>query len=204
MEKGKLSVLHIHALREVTTQNRLLILERQMFHQNATEGKLIMGNKTWDTVELPWKENQKNISCIPSGTYTWQKIIRSSNKQPALYIRDVHNSMGISTATHAEQQDVDVNALPFAHYQFIYNEYFRDQNLVDEKNYQLTDGLNAAGDLLNKRRVAWQHDRFTSSLPFTQKGPEVTLPVVAGDIGLTQLRDLNKRLKAILTIPCGI
>jgi len=91
MEKGKLSVLHIHALREVTTQNRLLILERQMFHQNATEGKLIMGNKTWDTVELPWKENQKNISCIPSGTYTWQKIIRSSNKQPALYIRDVDN-----------------------------------------------------------------------------------------------------------------
>jgi dihydrofolate reductase len=91
MEKGKLSVLHIHALREVTTQNRLLILERQMFHQNATEGKLIMGNKTWETVELPWKENQKNISCIPSGTYTWQKIIRSSNKQPALYIRDVEN-----------------------------------------------------------------------------------------------------------------
>ena len=99
--------------------------------------------------------------------------------------------MGISTATHASQQTVDVNALPFAHYQFIYNEYFRDQNLVDEKNYQLTDGNNPAGDLLNKRRVAWQHDRFTSSLPFTQKGPEVTLPVVAGDIGITQVRDLQ-------------
>jgi len=99
--------------------------------------------------------------------------------------------MGISTATHAAQQTVEVNALPFAHYQFIYNEYFRDQNLVDEKNYQLTDGNNATGDLLSKRRVAWQHDRFTSSLPFTQKGPEVTLPVVAGDIGLTQIRDLQ-------------
>lgn len=99
--------------------------------------------------------------------------------------------MGINTFSHATQQTVEVNALPFAHYQFIYNEYFRDQNLIAEKDYKLSDGLNQAGDLLNKRRVAWEHDRFTSSLPFTQKGPEVTLPVVSGDISLTQVRDLQ-------------
>lgn len=99
--------------------------------------------------------------------------------------------MGVSTFQHAQQTNVEVNALPFAHYQFIYNEYFRDQNLIDEKDYKLIDGLNNAGDLLNKRRVAWEHDRYTSALPFTQKGPEVTLPVVAGDIGITQVRDLS-------------
>ena len=87
--------------------------------------------------------------------------------------------MGVSTSTNAAGVAQTVNALPFAHYQYIWNEYFRDQNLQDELDVQLTDGNNGTnGALYTLRDVAWQHDRFTSTLPFTQKGPEVTLPIL--------------------------
>lgn len=87
--------------------------------------------------------------------------------------------MGVGTSSNtAGVNKVDINALPFAHYQFIYNEYFRDQNLQAEINYELVDGSNPTTPFLTKRTVAWARDRFTSALPFTQKGPEVSLPVV--------------------------
>lgn len=77
-----------------------------------------------------------------------------------------------------------VSAIPFAAYQLIYNEYYRDQNLQTPVDYELVDGDNTAlwatgiGDL---RKRAWQHDYFTSALPFAQKGPAVNLPL-AGDV----------------------
>jgi hypothetical protein len=89
--------------------------------------------------------------------------------------------LGVSTYDNGIGTTVDVNALPFAHYQFIWNEYFRDQNLQTPADHELMDGDNTANPLLfQKRYVAWSRDRFTSALPFTQKGPEVSLPIVAG------------------------
>ncbi|AXL15652.1 major capsid protein [Microviridae sp.] len=101
--------------------------------------------------------------------------------------------MGIGTSVNTPGVAHNVNALPFAHYQYIYNEYFRDQNLQKEVNVKLVDGNNGTNqDLYKLRDVAWQHDRFTSALPFTQKGPEVTLPVLnatgTGPLGYAPLK----------------
>lgn len=75
-----------------------------------------------------------------------------------------------------------INALPLHAYLAIWNEYYRDQNLVPFVEYQLIDGLNntTAEDIaakLGMKNRAWEHDYFTSSLPFAQKGQAVDIPL---------------------------
>ena len=51
----------------------VLVLTRSYFSQ-GTNGKLVCdGQFICKTIELPWKENQKGISCIPEGYYLLRK-----------------------------------------------------------------------------------------------------------------------------------
>jgi hypothetical protein len=89
--------------------------------------------------------------------------------------------MGVPPPNNASI-NVDINALPFAAYQAIYNEYYRDQNLVPEVDYKLVDGNNDTSWAANNkwfrmRYRAWEHDYFTASLPFAQKGTAVDIPI---------------------------
>ena len=78
--------------------------------------------------------------------------------------------------------DLTVSALPFAVYQKIWSDYYRDQNLSTvnpDTAFVLTDGDNTAtkAPFIVIRRRCWAHDYLTSALPFAQKGSQVLMPM---------------------------
>lgn len=71
---------------------------------------------------------------------------------------------------------VHVSALPFRAYQQIYNDWYRDNNLISEVTVAKTSGQDTTTVLTLQKR-AWSKDIFTSSLPWSQRGNPVYLPL---------------------------
>jgi len=70
-----------------------------------------------------------------------------------------------------EQQ---VSALPLRAYNLVYNEYFRDQDLIDPVTISTGSGEDTTTNT-NILSAAWQKDYFTSARPDTQKGDDVEI-----------------------------
>lgn len=107
-------------------------------------------------------------------------------------IGDLLDHLGVPTITYMKsdgtigqqyEQLPYVSAMQAAAYQKFYNDWVRDENLVNNGQETFTilaDGVqdhSAGNELTKMRKRAWRHDYFTSCLPFAQKGEAVEIPI---------------------------
>lgn len=66
-----------------------------------------------------------------------------------------------------DKANLEIAAMPIRVYNKIFNEFYRDQDMVTE----------VTEDSLDIQRCAWEKDYFTAARPWPQRGPAVTLPL---------------------------
>lgn len=114
--------------------------------------------------------------------------------------------LGLNTAQHAAGTWTH-SALPQRALRLIYNQWFRDENLINSLTVSLGDGPDTYGGGTLPWKRGKRFDYFTSCLPFLQKGTAVSLPlgtsapvVHPGTPSLTQVSVFNTAAGALRTL----
>ena len=95
--------------------------------------------------------------------------------------RDLCDYLGLPHVTSFDQGDA--SALPFRTYNFIYNYWYRDQQIQDSVNLPKDDGPDSGStDYVLKQRGK-RFDYFTNVLPAPQRGESVT---IGGEVAFDQ------------------
>lgn len=97
---------------------------------------------------------------------------------------------------HARLNSIKLSVMPFVAYALTYNDYYRDENLIEELDEMLNYFREETGalDMTNPitlgycRRLlhcyyrAWEKDYFTTATQMPQKAPDVLIPNVPTDV----------------------
>lgn len=132
---------------------------------NVTKGVFRSGTFTCDTLELPWKDNQHNISCIPAGTYVCSVSHMGTMNIDAYLLAGVPNRGGIfiHPGNYAFGKQVDTEGC------ILIGNAFEDRN---------GDGTD---DVVNSRATFAQFMSYFANEPFELTIIDPVAPIQASE-----------------------
>lgn len=131
-----------------------------------------------------------NVTTPPVPPY-FNLVAALQDGQDYLDVSSLADYLGVPPIADADSGswtgDETLDLMPFGAYYQIWYDYYRDRNFYSDSSViPLISGAGSAGlrsNLLPLRYRSWQHDYFTSALPWTQRGNEVLLPLEGtGDV----------------------
>lgn len=143
---------------------------------------------------IVWNEFEKFITGGEDGKQLpvfphIRQVLANATAKNLMGVGSLADYIGVPVSNYsaADPISMQVSALPFRAYQLIYNEYYRDQNLTPAIPFSKASGIMSGAELdeiLPLRKRAWEKDYFTSSLPWAQRGDQLTIPL-SGEAPIT-------------------
>lgn len=131
-----------------------------------------------------WKDWEKFITSPTSGDTDYAFPVMTFNNNAVYNNGNLSDYLGLPPQPSSIASTALISQMPFRAYQKIYDDYYRDNNLIEE---QFTEDLYESGGLATTsqqlvltslRTRAYEKDYFTSALPFPQAGSiQAYLPI---------------------------